>query len=178
MSKVRSVLCGVALFLVAVGFNQPVKANVVHYEISDTNAVELFSFTVNSDNITSTGVSYIFSVTNPDGLPNGRLDFYGDIVLGGFSFFLGGDETNALFNLQVGPQLYAETNGVLTLLTFDDKVAFTNYDANNVGSPVFLSAESVAAVPEPSTWAMMILGFAGVGFMAYRRKSQPALMAA
>ena len=24
-------------------------------------------------------------------------------------------------------------------------------------------------VPEPSTWAMMILGFAGVGFMAYRR---------
>ena len=27
-----------------------------------------------------------------------------------------------------------------------------------------------AAVPEPSTWAMMILGFAGVGFMAYRRR--------
>jgi hypothetical protein len=27
----------------------------------------------------------------------------------------------------------------------------------------------VAAVPEPSTWAMMILGFAGVGFMGYRR---------
>jgi outer membrane lipase/esterase len=34
------------------------------------------------------------------------------------------------------------------------------------------------SVPEPSTWAMMILGFAGVGFMAYRRKSKPALMAA
>jgi PEP-CTERM motif len=34
-----------------------------------------------------------------------------------------------------------------------------------------------AAVPEPSTWAMMILGFTGVGFMAYRRKSKPALMA-
>jgi hypothetical protein len=33
-------------------------------------------------------------------------------------------------------------------------------------------------VPEPSTWAMMLLGFAGVGFMAYRRKSKPALMAA
>lgn len=35
-----------------------------------------------------------------------------------------------------------------------------------------------APVPEPSTWAMMILGFAGVGFLAYRRKSKPALMAA
>ena len=35
-----------------------------------------------------------------------------------------------------------------------------------------------SAVPEPSTWAMMILGFAGVGFMAYRRKSKPSLLAA
>jgi hypothetical protein len=34
------------------------------------------------------------------------------------------------------------------------------------------------AIPEPSTWAMMILGFCGVGFMAYRRKSKPALTAA
>jgi hypothetical protein len=37
---------------------------------------------------------------------------------------------------------------------------------------------SVSAVPEPSTWAMMILGFAGVGFMAFRRKSKQAWMAA
>jgi len=35
---------------------------------------------------------------------------------------------------------------------------------------------SVAAVPEPSTWAMMILGFAGIGFMAYRR-NKPTLLA-
>ena len=32
------------------------------------------------------------------------------------------------------------------------------------------SSEMAAAVPEPSTWAMMILGFAGVGFVAYRRR--------
>jgi hypothetical protein len=31
---------------------------------------------------------------------------------------------------------------------------------------------SVRGVPEPSTWAMMLLGFMGVGFMAYRRKGQ------
>ena len=30
--------------------------------------------------------------------------------------------------------------------------------------------DSRAPVPEPSTWALMIVGFAGVGFMAYRRK--------
>ena len=28
------------------------------------------------------------------------------------------------------------------------------------------------AVPEASTWAMMLLGFAGIGFLAYRRKKQ------
>ena len=33
-------------------------------------------------------------------------------------------------------------------------------------------------VPEPSTWAMMILGFAGFGFITYRRKSRPAFMPA
>lgn len=38
-------------------------------------------------------------------------------------------------------------------------------------------AVQVNAVPEPGTWAMMIIGFAGLGFMAYRRNSRPALRA-
>ena len=51
----------------------------------------------------------------------------------------------------------------------------------NVHSTVFPGGEIrgfLTAVPEPSTWAMMILGFAGVGFMAYRRRNQMALSAA
>jgi hypothetical protein len=35
-----------------------------------------------------------------------------------------------------------------------------------------------SAVPEPSTLAMMLLGLCGIAFMAYRRKSKPASMAA
>jgi hypothetical protein len=35
----------------------------------------------------------------------------------------------------------------------------------------------VVGIPEPSTWAMMILGFAGVGFMTYRRRKVAALAA-
>ena len=31
---------------------------------------------------------------------------------------------------------------------------------------------TIGAVPEPSTWAMMILGFVGVSFMAYRRRNR------
>jgi hypothetical protein len=39
----------------------------------------------------------------------------------------------------------------------------------------FSVASVASAVPEPSTWAMMILGFAGIGFMAYRRKIRGSL---
>lgn len=35
----------------------------------------------------------------------------------------------------------------------------------------------VGAVPEASTWAMMISGFVGLGFMAYRRKQNRAALA-
>jgi hypothetical protein len=49
---------------------------------------------------------------------------------------------------------------------------------DNVVYPAINAEIGVAGVPEPSTWAMLILGFAGIGFMAYRRKTKPALMAA
>lgn len=49
----------------------------------------------------------------------------------------------------------------------------------NLSNPFFGQNDvltiSVAAVPEPSTWSMMILGFATVGFIAYRRKRSPAM---
>ena len=53
--------------------------------------------------------------------------------------------------------------------------------ANPEGSTGPVGANTItAAVPEPSTWAMMILGFAGIGFMTYRRsrKSTMAFTAA
>jgi PEP-CTERM motif len=56
-----------------------------------------------------------------------------------------------------------------------NNIASTNGTAwvNNSAPPGNIPLElegTVAAVPEPSTWTMMILGFCGVGFMAYRRK--------
>jgi hypothetical protein len=50
--------------------------------------------------------------------------------------------------------------------------------AHSSGPVVFGLTGEITAVPEPSTWAMLLLGFAVLGFMAYRRKSKPALMAA
>ena len=36
---------------------------------------------------------------------------------------------------------------------------------------------SAATVPEPSTWAMMLLGFAGLGFTAFRKSRRAASIA-
>ena len=41
----------------------------------------------------------------------------------------------------------------------------------NLGEPAVVSA------PEPSTWAMMLIGFAGLGFVGYRRARAVALAA-
>jgi hypothetical protein len=51
-------------------------------------------------------------------------------------------------------------------------LSFTENDGVNgcCNGGILLDAVSVSAVPEPATWAMMILGFFGIGFMAYRRK--------
>jgi len=46
---------------------------------------------------------------------------------------------------------------------------FENYYAFTVGT--------VGAVPEPATWFMMILGFAGIGYLTYRHKRQATALA-
>jgi PEP-CTERM motif len=35
-----------------------------------------------------------------------------------------------------------------------------------------------AAAPEPATWVMMLLGFAGLGFAGYRKAKRNGLLAA
>jgi hypothetical protein len=45
--------------------------------------------------------------------------------------------------------------------------------AQDGGNPLGLDV-SVSAVPEASTWAMMVLGFLGLGFLGYRRSSNPS----
>jgi hypothetical protein len=51
-------------------------------------------------------------------------------------------------------------------------------EVTNQGDALFNSAlylDAVTAIPEPATWALMILGFAGIGFAAYRRRNSQAV---
>jgi hypothetical protein len=73
---------------------------------------------------------------------------------------------------------------MVSITTYQDTVPLpgsgtqTAWSNNNAAFDATFSMTITEAVPEPSTWAMMILGFAGVGFMAYRRRDQMALNAA
>ena len=42
---------------------------------------------------------------------------------------------------------------------------------SGIGQSSDLQITPLAAVPEPATWAMMLLGFFGIGFMAYRKRT-------
>jgi hypothetical protein len=71
-----------------------------------------------------------------------------------------------------------EIIGGVTFGYQDPTLGFINFEGSVFELQISVTDGVAGAVPEPSTWAMMILGFAGVGFMAYRRKSKPALMVA
>jgi hypothetical protein len=66
-----------------------------------------------------------------------------------------------------GDFVTVDPNGTLLITQGDSILRLTARDGSFTGG-----------VPEPSTWAMMILGFFGVGFMAYRRRSQNAALSA
>lgn len=57
-----------------------------------------------------------------------------------------------------------------TYVGFEDlSLHQTGWNDNNYTDEQFVF--TITAVPEPSTWAMMILGFAGVSFLTYRRRN-------
>ena len=57
---------------------------------------------------------------------------------------------------------------------FADDIFSTNmrgFDITGFSADGAVSLSQSSAIPEPSTWAMMLLGFAGLGWAGYRRAS-------
>ncbi|MBR0726838.1 laminin B domain-containing protein [Bradyrhizobium manausense] len=82
----------------------------------------------------------------------------------GWTFYNGTDVNGTV------PVSAADFAGILADATLTIQADWHTGDDNTGLDRVSLTS-AVSAVPEASTWTMMILGFFGTGFMAYRRKS-------
>jgi hypothetical protein len=183
-------LSAAALAFTAVAFAGPARA--VTFDFSITNGTltatgEIFGLASSGtstptdvvvDSVTS---SYVIGTNSPITYPFSTISF---VEMGHDTFTVtNGEITNANYfanRPNMYPNSYPNNAGggiVLELLT-DAPAFFFQLEENSGIVAPGASFSAVSGVPEPSTWAMLIFGFAGLGLMAYRRKSKPALMAA
>jgi hypothetical protein len=76
-------------------------------------------------------------------------------------------------NFGVGPATWGQLTGTFIAGSASTTINIAGFPNGSfmIGlDDVSVDGPLASAVPEPSTWAMMILGFAGVGFMTYRRR--------
>jgi hypothetical protein len=169
--KISAIIGASSFALVLAGPVQIARADILTFDPGTYNFLtnSLEQLVITSDGVTAsfvmTGeVDATFSLPD-NSTPAGGLPID--------PYFLAG---TASFDTTTYPYVTFYTTGDGGGFTIGSQPAdLGNNLVNEFGAQVF----TVAAVPEPSTWAMMILGFAGIGFMAYRRKHNgPALRVA
>jgi hypothetical protein len=93
---------------------------------------------------------------------------------------LSGLSNNVDYLVEMNVTALAHPSGTATAfldpyLSLDPSLVALGYSiitSDGIGNSLTVNA----AVPEPSTWAMLILGFAGIGAMTYRRRKQTAAL--
>ena len=93
------------------------------------------------------------------------------ITIDGYT--LTGSDLVALGAIGNGSQNLAENNQWVTITGLGP---FMTVDFHDAGKNAFEFSLG-SAVPEPSTWAMMALGFAGLGYAGFRRNSKVRALA-
>jgi len=130
------------------------------------------------------GITATLSIPTRLGI-NGTSVFFSRSSSNGFDLFdfsLSSADA-AAFNFQAGYGPVTGT-GVFALNQFQDVATSAGPLSFDSSGDVQFSSSGASAVPEPSTWAMMLIGFAGLGFAGYRRAknaakgSSPAVLAA
>ena len=188
-----------ALALIAMNY-QPALATEVTYNFSGT-------FVSQSGSIWSalSGGSFTGTFVAPDGafpLPPATISYLDSFeiniytasgtlfstlssnVPGSYEYF-----TNDYVSIYGGEQLGFLQSGtdylaVVVPTTFDGSGAIipapaaASYAEVGPNYAYIATGNIVASVPEPSTWVMMILGFAGLGFLASRRRGRTPINAA
>jgi hypothetical protein len=94
---------------------------------------------------------------------------------------ISGEEPNTSIPIPGGdPTIYGlDTNGRWTFTDpTHDIVGITVSNGTAISTNSFEIAQITTSVPEPSTWAMMLLGFAGLAFAGWRARGGFRLAAA
>jgi hypothetical protein len=160
--------------------------NAIFFQLTDANPITFTDVTTGG---TTGGKTYTFGaptttggpfVPNPGNFP-GKYDFAasctssvgGNLCAGPFTFTANGATSADPFVIG-SPKGHGDFPNDFIALVADlsvsgDCLSACTKGTGDVGTTLSLS--STAPVPEPSTWAMMIIGFLGLGLMAYRRKS-------
>ncbi len=132
-------------------------------------------FTARTSNATGFGLPTISGTLTPSGTT---------IIPGGPTWSELGSDSGACFYAGCGYTGWIRSNytiasaGMYVLMFGTTNVLDTIYDSGLAFDDITVASgvpNTVASgVPEPSTWAMMIFGFASIGFLALRRKSKHA----
>ena len=143
---------------------------------NDGNGAQPFNTSGNYMSVLLNGIlGMTFAATDTFGFYWGSIDPSNKIEF--FSGGLGGTLVDTLTGSNVALQASLAATGNQFNYAANRYVTFTDasgtFDAlkNHVGQNSF-EFSNVNAVPEPATWAMMILGFLGLGFLGYRKTSR------
>ena len=160
-------------------FGQPVPTDpvtgsfTITFDPTQTYVDQTIGITLNSLNI-SLGSALAFDYS-PTGNTNGDAD---ELVVGGLQAGAG--------SVYLSPTVYDDF--YLHILTYSSTPTFqqvgyttssatadTNYfytDLPDSGAGSVTVTPITGSTPEPATWAMMLAGFAGLGFLGYRRDGE------
>jgi hypothetical protein len=110
-----------------------------------------------------------------DGNPGNMNSFA--VSIDGYT--LTGSDLVALGALGNGSQTDPQANQLVTITGLDSFTTATFSSTNNAFefSLVMPTIHQTGGTPEPSTWAMMAIGFAGLGYAAFRRNSKGRALA-
>lgn len=136
-----------------------------------------------SASLTINGMTYSVPVNS-----SGYLEFDNPTSSSGGFRVDGGVFTDSSGNYRLDNTIYSTSSSAPFLTSLNTSFSYSFQPGDGEGGEFTVASEMITlsplsvtvtdAVPEPSTWAMMILGFAGIGFLAYRPKNNLVIGAA